>query len=176
MIQKLDFILHALYTYDVNAWRNRNKKRGKMKTILLLIVLCAALRTEAHASFVSNVSDANISLPEHEKAVIRAVADEYGLENDARTLLYVIRKVENGKAGKEFGVLNPYAMRYKDGIKSFKIQAQWAAGTIKKRYKGDLTSFATLWCPVGVANDPTGLNKNWYSNANHYMTKWARKE
>lgn len=109
-----------------------------------------------------------------EMEVINKVADEYNLNDDERKLLFVIRKIENGKQGKEFGVLTKEAMRFandKDPMKSFITQARWAAGTIKKRYKGNLEKFAKRWAPVGAENDPTELNKNWLKNAKFYMNK-----
>jgi len=98
------------------------------------------------------------------------VAKEYGLTPDQHKLLLSIRKAENGGPGKEFGVLTPAAMRYKDNPDmSFKTQARWAAGTIKKRYKGDIEEFGKRWAPVGASNDPTSLNKNWSKNVKFYM-------
>jgi hypothetical protein len=109
-----------------------------------------------------------IDLPRHEMSIIAEVADQYKLEGDARLLLYVIRKVENGREGyAEFGVLHPKAIG-----RGFRVQAQWAAGTISKRYTGDLAAFANRWCPVGAENDPTGLNNHWLGNARFYMSKW----
>ncbi len=111
-------------------------------------------------------------LPENEIKVINQVADEYELEGEARTLLFVIRIIENGKTPREFGVLVPRAMRYPDNPdKSFLTQARWAAGTIKKRFNGDLKAFADRYCPIDAENDPTGLNKNWYPNAKYWMNK-----
>jgi hypothetical protein len=107
-----------------------------------------------------------------ELSIINSVADAYGLDEKSRRLLYAIRKAENGAQGKEFGVLNSEAMRFADDpdpAKSFKIQAMWAAGTIKKRFKGDLKSFADRWAPIGAENDPEGLNKNWLKNIEFYM-------
>ena len=111
-----------------------------------------------------------ISLPSHEIKIINEVADEYNLTGESRLLLFVIRKVENGGSGREFGVLHPKAINT-----TFRNQAQWAAGTIKKRYAGDLKAFAQRWCPIGAENDPQGLNKNWYKNADYYMKKWGEK-
>lgn len=121
-----------------------------------------------------NMGDANrkISNNDAEYNIINKVADEYNLSPESRKLLFVIRKVENGKQGREFGVLNEQAERYKDDpdwTKSFTTQAQWAAGTIKKRYKGNIEEFANRWAPIGVKNDPKGLNKNWVKNAKFYM-------
>jgi hypothetical protein len=111
-----------------------------------------------------------IQIPELD--IINQVADQYGLEGDSRKLLFAIRKAENGRQGREFGVLTPEAMRYEkdpDPIKSFIIQAKWAAGTIKKRFNGDLDAFAKRWAPLNASNDPKGLDKNWLKNVKSYM-------
>lgn len=111
-----------------------------------------------------------LSVPSHEAQVIEQVAQQYKLSPEQTKLLYTIRKVENGRVGREFGVLNPEAMRFiNDPVLSFKTQAMWAAGTVKKRYTGDLQEFANRWAPVGVSNDPKGLNRNWVKNAEYYM-------
>lgn len=112
----------------------------------------------------------NFHAVENEAKIIEEVADEYSLQGDSRILLYVIRKIENGPKGTEFGVLHPRAKGT-----TYRNQAQWAAGTIKKRYTGDLKAFASRWCPIGASNDLTGLNKNWYPNAKYYMKKWGGK-
>ena len=38
--------------------------------------------------------------------------------------------------------------------------------------KGDFIAFlGARYCPVGAANDPRGLNKNWVKNVNYYLYK-----
>ena len=109
-----------------------------------------------------------------EKPIINQVAKEYGLDEIGTKLLHAIRKVENGSQGREFGVLVPEAMRFakdKDSAKSLITQARWAAGTIKKRFDGDLRKFADRWAPRNVANDPDDLNKNWLPNILFHMGK-----
>lgn len=113
----------------------------------------------------------DIPLPKNEIKTINQVANEYNLTQDQKTLLFVIRIIENGNTPKEFGVLTPQAMRFNDPDKSFITQARWAAGTIKKRYNGNLKEFSKRWCPIGAKNDPTNLNKNWYPNAKYWMDK-----
>lgn len=107
-----------------------------------------------------------------EQRIISSVADKYGLKGNARNLLFAIRNAENGAQGKEFGVLNPEAMRFAkdpDPYKSLEIQAMWAAGTIKKRFDGDLEKFSKIYAPKGVDNDPNNLNANWLKNVSYYM-------
>jgi len=111
-------------------------------------------------------------VPSNERLVIDTVASQYKLDDEERRLLFAIRKAESGGAGREFGILDPKAMRFKDDpVRSLIIQAQWAAGTIKKRYKGNLDKFSERFAPIGASNDPTGLNKNWKSNVSHYMNE-----
>ena len=80
-----------------------------------------------------------------EAEIIASVAKEYNLDEVGTKLLYAIREVENGRQGREFGVLNEEAMRFEndpDPMKSFEIQAKWAAGTIRDRFTGDFKAFA----------------------------------
>ncbi len=115
----------------------------------------------------------NPDLPQWEENIIGQVAKEYSLNGTAKLLLYVIRKVENGGDGKEFGVLDPQAQIYAGNKeRSFRLQAEWAAATIQKRFDGDLQAFADRWAPIGAANDPEGKNKNWFPNATRYMSLW----
>lgn len=112
------------------------------------------------------------TIPEDDRAILSAVAIEYHLTGEERRILYAIRLVENGQAGREMGVLTPRAMRYKGNhAKSLRCQARWAAGTIRRRYAGDLSSFADIWAPVGAANDPHGLNKHWLRNMRETLKK-----
>lgn len=105
----------------------------------------------------------------NEVTVMDQVASEYGLSPAQTKLLMAIRKAENGRVGREFGVLNSQAMRFTDPIKSFRTQAKWAAGTIRKRYTGDLEAFAKRWAPIGASNDPSNLNANWLDNVKNFL-------
>ena len=92
------------------------------------------------------------TLPAHEWTMLRQVAAEYGLSTEETWLLAAIRIHENGRPGLEFGVGGPMdsghkAHRYRDGIRSFRVQCAWAAGTIKKRYTGDIAVFAKRYNP-----------------------------
>lgn len=109
-------------------------------------------------------------IPEQDHAILSQVADQYGLAPEQRALLYAIRRQENGGPGREMGVLNSEAERYAGNhSKSLQTQAQWAAGTIKKRYDGDLVGFGKRWAPVGAKNDPKNLNKNWVPGVQKFM-------
>jgi hypothetical protein len=86
-------------------------------------------------------------IPASEWRMIRQIAVNYDLDEDATWLLAAIRRHENGRPGLEFGVGGPMdsghkAHRYRDGVKSFYVQGYWAAGTVRKHYRGDIAAFA----------------------------------
>ena len=96
------------------------------------------------------------TLPAHEWTMLRQVAAEYGLTAEQTWLLAAIRLHENGRPGLEFGIGGPMdsghkAHRYRDGVNSFRVQCAWAAGTIKKRYIGDLQAFGRRYNPHHAA-------------------------
>jgi len=87
--------------------------------------------------------------PTNERRILMEVAENYQLDAQEAKLLFIIRKIENGREGCEMGVEVPRAMRFAgDFEKSLRLQACYAAGTIKKRYTGDIKSFSRRWCPV----------------------------
>ena len=96
------------------------------------------------------------TLPAHEWTMLREVAAQYQLTTEETWLLAAIRIHENGRPGLEFGVGGPMdsghaAHRYRDGVRSFRVQCAWAAGTIKKRYNGDLSAFGKRYNPLHAA-------------------------
>lgn len=91
-------------------------------------------------------------LPAREWKMIREVAVNYDLSDEATWLLAAIRRHENGRAGLEFGIGGPMnsghpAHRYQDGTKSFYVQAMWAAGTVRKHFTGDIAAFGKHYNP-----------------------------
>jgi hypothetical protein len=152
-----------------------NTHRNKLKPALFTAFLLFSLLTPPFAQTPPKNAIQGV-LPLKEIQTINQVTNEYNLQDKERTLLFVIRIIENGETPKEFGVLVPQAMRYPDNPeKSFVTQCRWAAGTIKKRYNGNLKAFADRWCPIGAENDPTGLNKNFYGNTLFWMEKLSNE-
>lgn len=112
-------------------------------------MLSAAVCSGAQAK----VSTATPLIPAREWKMIREVAVNYDLSDDATWLLAAIRRHENGRPGLEFGIGGPMnsghrAHRYQDGTKSFYVQAMWAAGTVRKHYTGDLVKFGKRYNPA----------------------------
>jgi hypothetical protein len=115
------------------------------------------------------------SLPRWEQNVIFDTAAAHSVD---AIFLAAIRLAEMGGPGREFGVLSVPAPTYGD-------QCDVAARSIRNsmdRYETDtgkwpidgrtgrltpewIRFFAARWAPIGVANDPTGLNQNWLRNA-----------
>jgi hypothetical protein len=113
-----------------------------------------------------------------EAAITRNYPD--GLpESSLRTVLYTVRKTENGRVNHlAFGIINP-----KCPASDYDAQAGWAICTIVKNYhrwvnggkKGSFIEFlGNRYAPKGVANDPKGLNKNWIKNAKHWFAKLSQ--
>lgn len=133
-------------------------------TIIVYAVLCSPGTGRANPF---------LRIPEQDREILSKVAREYRLTLEERRLLFAIRLAESGGPGRELGVLTPQAQRYKgDHAKSLRLQAQWAAGTIKKRYNGDLHAFALRWCPP----DAHELNGNWEGNVRRILRCRERRE
>lgn len=162
---------------DVYMIKIFKKYRELAKAILFLMSFLSSImcRTLADAeSFTNHIENSSyqlnhfetvFALPRSELDTIFLVAQKYALTLEQTWLLCTIRKIENGATPREFGVLTPQAMRFTDSERSFFCQAEWCAGTIKKRFKGDLLEFANRYCPPNLSP----LNQNWYRNALYYM-------
>lgn len=105
----------------------------------------------------------------NELPVIKQAAARNNCRGELFTVLLAIRKAENGRAGREFGVLHPRAVNT-----NLDTQAGWAAATVVKNYKrwqdagskGDYITFlGNRYCPP----DAHPLNKNWQNN----VRKWV---
>ena len=88
--------------------------------------------------------------------MIRQIAVNCNLDEESTWLLAAIRRFENGRPGLEFGVGGPMysghkAHRHRDGVKSFYVQGYWAAGTIRKHYRGNVAAFGRRYNPVNAA-------------------------
>ncbi|MBO7482345.1 MAG: hypothetical protein J6U17_00465 [Kiritimatiellae bacterium] len=123
-----------------------------MKTTFISMA-AALLAAVANASAPARQPAAKGPLiPAREWAMIRQIAVNYDLDEERTWLLAAIRRHENGRPGLEFGVGGPMdsghpSHRYRDGYKSFYIQGMWAAGTVRKHYKGDLVEFGKRYNP-----------------------------
>lgn len=112
-----------------------------------------------------------------ELPTIRKAAERNGIKygSDDWYLLLAIRRHENGRDGREFGIMHPKALDT-----NLDTQAGWAAATIRnqhKRYGSDqvtlefILSLADRYCPASC--DPDG-NKNWKRNVWYWFGKFQK--
>ena len=118
----------------------------KLKILFLATLLSSAIHAAGKAPLI----------PAAEWRMIRQIAANYDLDEDATWLLAAIRRHENGRPGLEFGIGGPMnsghrAHRYRDGVKSFYVQGYWAAGTVRKHYRGDIAAFGRRYNPANAA-------------------------
>lgn len=124
-----------------------------MKTTHLLTIFIFAVALQGRLAQGSTPLPAVAeAMPAREVGILMDVGREYGLTGEELELLLVIRKIENGAPGIEMGVGSNFprhrARRYAGNLeKSLQVQAKWAAGTIRKHYRGDLDAFAKRYCP-----------------------------
>ena len=123
----------------------------------IVLFLCLGAGGTARAVSPAGGGDASRALPAHEVEILCEVGREYGLDDERVRLLLAIRKVENGGPGVEMGVASdlPRHASHRmagDPGRSLRLQARWAAGTIRKRYQGNLESFAKGYCPPNSAH------------------------
>lgn len=99
----------------------------------------------------------------------------YPLLLNPYSFMLAIRMCEQGRKGREFGVLHPDAINT-----DLRTQAEWAISTLIKDtvrwHRGELLKgkksdyptfidyFADKWAGIGAPNDPTNLNQYWLPN------------
>jgi hypothetical protein len=155
-----------------SSYRKKDSVEGRREMKRAALSICLALTTAtavANAGSVPQEARAiAATMPAVEVDILATVGREYGLTGDRLKLLFAVRKIENGRPGVEMGVGSDTpghrARRYAgDFERSLHLQAQWAAGTIRKRYTGDIVSFAQRYCPPNW--------HNWTRMARFFMNK-----
>lgn len=104
-----------------------------------------------------------------ELPIIRAAAKRNDCHGELFTILLAIRKAENGRAGRELGIMHKKAINT-----DLDTQAGWAAATVVKNYKrwqdaGQPDDFITFlgnrYCPPHIHP----LNKHWQTNVKTWI-------
>ena len=113
------------------------------------------------------------ALPEHEQQAILNMAAHIGVP---ATFLAAIRIAENGRAGREFGVLSEAADTYEAQCRIAALSVRNNQYRFVERFqrwpvdaKGGLSEeftkfMASRWAPINATNDPDGLNAHWPKN------------
>lgn len=113
------------------------------------------------------------TLPDVEQQAILEVAARVGVP---AVFLAAIRLAENGRPGREFGVLSEEATTYEAQCRIAALSIRNNTYRYVERFKawptdpsGGLSEaftkfMAARWAPVGTENDPTNLNAHWPGN------------
>jgi len=118
--------------------------------------------------------------PQEEISMILKAGKRNNLNTEQLAILFAIRKSENGRAGREFGIMNPKA-------NTFDLQAGWCAATIYKNQErwamaGKPDDFITFlgnrYCPTSGDITPMEqkLNKHWIPNVKYWVHKITGKK
>ena len=149
-----------------------------MSRLLLALLALAAPATADASSEAIKRKDGAAAAASFEDAVRVNIRPE--MRAELAPIVAAIRHAENGRAGREYGVLHPKALG-----KSYRTQAGWCAATVQKHYdrwikagsQGTfLESLARRYCPVGAGNDPTGLNRHWLKNVRFWQDRIVKQE
>jgi hypothetical protein len=116
--------------------------------------------------------------PRDDVSLITTTAVAYGVDP---YFLATLRLIENGRAGREWGVLSRTAPTYADQARIAALtlrnrladyprnpftRQETASGRVRLCYDADfIRDFGARWAPLGAANDPRGLNKHFVPNA-----------
>ncbi|MFD2330091.1 glucosaminidase domain-containing protein [Cohnella sp. GCM10020058] len=108
--------------------------------------------------------------------LFQAAAKKYGI--DARLLTAIaMHETGNGTSSAAKNKYNVGGMMGRNGLMSFDSLAAGIdamASNLKRLYYDQgLTTIEQIqrkYAPVGAANDPTGLNKNWISGVSKYLS------
>lgn len=149
-----------------------------MRTLLLALLALASPVLADSASDAIKRKDGTAASASFEDAIRVNIRPD--MRAELAPIVAAIRHAENGRAGREYGILHPKALG-----KSYRTQAGWCAATVQKHYdrwtkagsRGDfLESLARRYCPVGAGNDPTGLNRHWLKNVRHWRDRIVKVE
>ena len=135
----------------------------------------------------SRPSTAGLSrgVPSHEATVIEREAARTGVDP---ALLAALRRVENGRPGREFGVLSVSAPGLEDQARVAATSIRNAASRFERQggqaidpatggyTDGFLRFFSARYAPVGAANDPHGLNRHHAQNLQRLYARFRAVE
>jgi len=140
-----------------------------METLLLLCVLAQS----PHDAIVAKDGKACAAL--FDDAIATNIRPE--CVRELAPIVAAIRYAENGRAGREYGILHP---RVKP---TYRSQAGWCAATVQKNYdrwvkagsKGEYIAFlGGRYCPLDDPRDKDKLNKHWIPNVKKFSKKFLQ--
>jgi hypothetical protein len=161
-------------------------KYSKAEQIILVIVVCS-LCIAGHLLWGHRIGKDEATteasyFPPAELATIRTAAIRNGIQPGTENwyILLAIRKAENGKKFREFGIIHPKceAEMGKRPDETLDIQAGWAAASIlgaRERWdgKGDFVdAMGARYCPP----EDHPLNKHWAGNVRYWIDRFTESK
>ena len=150
---------------------------------MIPLILAASLLapSEAPSAFIKaaegiEAKDGKVSRAAFEEAVRENIRPEH--RERLTPIVAAIRYAENGRAGREYGILHP---RVKP---TYRSQAGWASASAMKSYDrwvkagkpGDfIAHMGARYCPISDPRDKGGLNAHWISNVTKFYKRFAGK-
>ena len=152
--------------------------RSVASRLLILLVLVAPTLADSALRAIE-AKDGKAAAAKFEDAIRVNIRAE--LRAELAPIVAAIRHAENGRAGREYGVLGDAIRR--DMVRrgdTYRPQAGWCAATVQKTYDrwvragrpgAFIAYLGKRYCPIGADNDPQGLNRHWVKN----VTAWRQK-
>ena len=143
-----------------------------MKTLLALLLLCAPALAETPTQAIKSKDGASCAA-QFDDAIRVNVRPE--CRRELAPIVAAIRYAENGRAGREYGILHP---RVKP---TYRSQAGWCAATVQKNYDrwkaagkpGTYIKYlGAKYCLLDDPRDKNGLNQHWVRNVTYYAKKF----
>ena len=145
-----------------------------MKTLLLATLLCAPALAQSPTQAIAS-KDGKACAAQFDDAVRVNIRPE--LRSKLAPIVAAIRYAENGRAGREYGILHPRV------DPTYRSQAGWCAATVQKNYdrwvkagsKGEYIAFlGGRYCPLDDPRDKDKLNKHWIPNVKKFTKKFLQ--
>jgi hypothetical protein len=152
---------------EVPVKTNREEATEELGWALDVVIVIAVM-----AAIWAFAGAARGEVPDPERAVIVQACERNHCTGELQAIVLAIRKAENGRAGRELGVLHPRAINT-----NLDTQAGWAAATVVKNHRrweaagrpGDFIDYlAARYAPANAENDPKRFNTHWAANVRYW--------
>jgi len=144
-----------------------------MRTVLALALLCAPALAQSPTQAIAS-KDGKACAAMFDDAIATNIRPE--CVRELAPIVAAIRYAENGRAGREYGILHPRV------DPTYRSQAGWCAATVQKNWdrwhkagaKGEFVTFlGGRYCPLDDPRDKDKLNRHWIPNVKKFQKRFA---
>ena len=144
-----------------------------MRTVLALALLCAPALAQSTTQAIAS-KDGKACAAMFDDAIATNIRPE--CVRELAPIVAAIRYAENGRAGREYGILHPRV------DPTYRSQAGWCAATVQKNWdrwhkagaKGEFITFlGGRYCPLDDPRDKDKLNRHWIPNVKKFKKRFA---